>query len=446
MTAVMNKKSFKNLFQLTDNSPLIIFRIVFGFLLCWQFATALLSGSVNRDFIQPPFTFNYIDFDFLQPLPRSGMYFYFALMVLLGLMIMLGAWYRFAMILFSLLWTALYLMQKSNYNNHYYLLVLLCWIMVFMPANRFCSIDVKRKAVTATDKCSKYCILIFVFQMAIVYSFAAISKISSDWFSGKYIAIQFSELSRRPIAGLIYGQHWFQLFICYGGFLFDLLIVPLLLWKKTRNYAFIVACLFHLFNAFSFNIGIFPYLSVALNLFFLDAASLRKLFFKRYPIPSPVINNDKNFARNKMLVYAFGIYFIFQLIIPMRSWFYTGNVFWTEEGYRMSWKMMMRSKNGSIYFKVIDSGTHKQWINDPSKIFSSEHVNSLAISPDIIWQYAQRLKNDFAKKGVANVQVYAITNVSLNRSKPMPLIDTTVNLAAVKWQPFTHSTWITKGP
>ena len=446
MTAVMNKKKFKNLFQLTDNSPLIIFRIVFGFLLCWQFGTAFLSGSVNRDFIQPPFTFNYIDFDFLQPLPGSGMYFYFALMVLLGLMIMLGAWYRFTMIFFSLLWTALYLMQKSNYNNHYYLLVLLCWIMVFMPANRFCSIDVKRKAVTATDKCSRYCILIFIFQMAIVYSFAAVSKISSDWFSGKYIAIQFSELSRRPIAGLIYGQRWFQLFICYGGFLFDLLIVPLLLWKKTRNYAFIVACLFHLFNAFSFNIGTFPYLSIALNLFFLDAASLRKLFFKRYPISSPVINNDKSFARNKMLVYAFGIYFLFQLIIPMRSWFYTGNVFWTEEGYRMSWKMMMRSKNGSIYFKVVDSVTHKQWINDPSKIFSSEQVNWLAISPDIIWQYAQRLKNDFVKKGVANVQVYAITNVSLNRSKPMPLIDTTINLAAVKWQPFKHSTWITKGP
>src|SRR3982751_4625801 len=98
MAAVMNKKKFENLFQLTDNSPLIIFRIVFGFLLCWQFTTALVSGSVYRDFIQPPFTFNYIGFDFLQPLPGSGMYFYFALMVLLALMIMLGAWYRFTMI------------------------------------------------------------------------------------------------------------------------------------------------------------------------------------------------------------------------------------------------------------------------------------------------------------------------------------------------------------
>ena len=440
-----NMKFFKNFFQQTGNSPLIIFRIAFGFLLGYQFLYALLSGSVYRDYIQPPFTFNYIGFDFLQPLPGNGMYYYVALMILLAFMIMIGAWYRITTVLFSVLWTTLYLMQKSNYNNHYYLEILLCWIMIFMPANRFYSVDVKRKTVTETNTCSKYCIYIFIAQIAIVYFFAAISKLSSDWFSGKYIAIQFAELSRRPKLGIIYGQHWFQLFICYAGFLFDLLIVPLLLWKKTRTYAFITSCLFHLFNSFSFNIGIFPYLSIALTIFFFNGNTIRRLFFKH--LTESNISSQRNYSiKERIILYCFSIYFFFQVIIPMRSWFYTGNVFWTEEGYRMGWKMMMRSKNGTIHFKITDTALHKQWIIDPLKIFSSNQVNWLAISPDIIWQYSQRLKNDFAKKGFTNVQVYAVGEVSLNRSKPMPLIDSTVNLAAVKWQPFKHSAWITKAP
>lgn len=440
-------KFFENLFKPTGNSALIIFRIVFGFLLCCHILYALLNGIIYADFIKPPFTFTYIGFEWLQPLPGKGMYYYAGLMALLALMIMLGAWYRIAITGFSLLWTALYLMQKSDYNNHYYLVLLLCWIMVFMPANRYCSIDVKRKAVIETSYCGRYCILIFIAQMAIVYFFAAISKLSGDWFSGKYIAIQFSSLSRRPTLGIIYGQQWFQLLICYGGFFLDLLIVPLLLWRKTRIYAFILACLFHLFNAFTFHIGIFPYLSIALNLFFFDPRELRRLFFRNH-LPETMQEHQRVVCpyQQKIIAFGFCVYLFFQVLIPMRSWLYPGNVFWNEEGYRMSWKMMMRTKNGSIYFKVIDTASHKQWNIDPAKQFTRYHVTWLAISPDIIWQYSQRLKKDFAERGYPNVQVYAIGQVSLNRSKPMPLVDTTVNLAAVKWQSFRHSAWITKGP
>ncbi len=131
-------------FQPSDNSPLIVFRLIFGFLLAYHFSNALFDGTIYQDFIQPPFTFTYIGFEFLQPLPGYGMYYYVGLMIILALMIMVGAWYRVAMIVFTLLWTMLCLMQKAGYNNHYYLMLLLCWIMVFMPANRYCSLDVKR--------------------------------------------------------------------------------------------------------------------------------------------------------------------------------------------------------------------------------------------------------------------------------------------------------------
>ena len=170
-------------------------------------------------------------------------------------------------------------MQKSDYNNHYYLVLLICFLMVFMPANRYYSLDTKRNAVTKKLSCMQWVTWIFIAQVAVIYFFAAISKLSADWFSGKFIAIRFSRLSTHHIAGMLYGQKWFQLLVCYGGFFFDLLIVPLLLWKKTRPYAFLLSCLFHVFNSFTFSIGIFPYLSIALNLFFFEPEEIRRIFF-----------------------------------------------------------------------------------------------------------------------------------------------------------------------
>ena len=52
-------------------------------------------------------------------------------MGLCGLGVMLGYQYRLSIGLFTVLWTITYLMQKSAYNNHYYLLFILSFLMVY---------------------------------------------------------------------------------------------------------------------------------------------------------------------------------------------------------------------------------------------------------------------------------------------------------------------------
>ena len=167
-------------------------------------------------------------------------------------------------------------MQKSDYNNHYYLVLLVCSLMIFMPANRYFSLDAERKPAIKKLSCPRWVNWLFISQVAVIYFYAGISKLYADWFSGKFISIQFSRLSTQPIAGMLYGQRWFQLLVCYGGFFFDLLIVPLLLWRKTRPYAFLLGVMFHLFNSYTFKIGIFPYLSIALLLFFTSSFGIGK--------------------------------------------------------------------------------------------------------------------------------------------------------------------------
>ena len=443
VTDSWKQKIFQLLFKQVDNSPLILFRICLGFLLFYHCISYILQGKLFTYFIEPPFTFTFIGFEFLQPLPGTGMYFYFGLMALLALMIMLGAWYRFSIISFTFMWTVIYLMQKSGYNNHYYLVCLLCWLMCFMPANKNYAVDVWRKPQLKKNTCFNWVPLLFVIQTAIIYFFAATSKINSAWLSGKFIAIQLEGLSKHHTLGIIYGNPVFQKMICYGGLLFDFFIIPLLIWKKTRRPAFAAFCLFHLFNSYSFRIGIFPYLSIAMAVFFFDAQTIGNIFFRKDPalkISQPALVNID--LRKKTVAFILALYLLFQICLPMRYLLYPGNVFFTEEGYRMSWKMMLRKKTGTITFKLRNPVSGNTWTDDPLLKFKPLHVNWMAICPDIAWQYAQHLKADYKKRGFPDLEIYAIDSVRLNNAPPQLLINPTVDLTKVNWQTFQHSSWI----
>lgn len=133
------------LFKRIDNSQLILFRMIFGFLLACEAWGAIATGWVRKVLIEPKMNFPFFDLDFLHPLPGNGMIYYFALMGVFGVLIMLGLKYRMAMIGYAIMWSGVYFMQKTSYNNHYYLMVLLTWLFCFIPANRSHSIDVKLK-------------------------------------------------------------------------------------------------------------------------------------------------------------------------------------------------------------------------------------------------------------------------------------------------------------
>ncbi len=157
----------KILFKAIDNSPLIVFRILFGFLIACESFGAILTGWVKRVLTDPQFTFSFIGFEWLQPLPGFGMYFYFVLMGFFGLAIMLGYRYRIAITSYTILWAGVYFMQKSSYNNHYYLLLLISFLLIFLPANRYASLDVKQNRVSEEKTMPYWISLLFIIQVGI---------------------------------------------------------------------------------------------------------------------------------------------------------------------------------------------------------------------------------------------------------------------------------------
>lgn len=134
----------------------------------------------------------------------------------------------------------------------------------------------------------------------------------------------------------------------------------------------------------------------------------------------------------------FSIYFIIQIGLPLRHWFIEDNVLWTEEGHRLSWRMMLRSKRGSITVKVVDKNTGQEERIDIYTKLTSKQRTSLATKPDFIWQYAQRLKKEYAEQG-KDIAVYVNARVSINHRPMYEFIDSSVDIANEKWS-FSNTT------
>ncbi len=430
-------------FTKIDNSPLIVFRIFFGFLISCEGFGAILTGWVRRTLIEPQFTFSFIGFEWLQPLPGNGMYFYFATMGLLGIFIALGYKYRISMVSFTILWAGAYFMQKTSYNNHYYLLVLISFLMCFFPANRSYSLDVKINPKIEENSMYGYIKWAVVLQLFIVYTYASLAKLYAGWLDFTFVKILMQSKTHYWLIGDLLQEHWVHAVIAIMGIVFDLLIIPALLWKPSRNIAFGCAIFFHLFNSIVLQIGIFPYLALAFTVFFYPAETLRKIFLKKKPA-----NTDFSFSvppyRTPLLIGVY-VYFIIQILLPIRHHFIKDNVLWTEEGHRLSWRMMLRSRSGIVHFKVVNKENDSIIKINLSDYLTPKQKARIGCYPDFIWQFAQRLKKEFNNQGI-QVSVYVNSRVKINNSDYFTLIDPKADLAQEPWEYLKHNDWILPSP
>ncbi|WP_405610558.1 HTTM domain-containing protein [Polaribacter sp. Asnod1-A03] len=428
------------LFKKIDNTTLIVFRIIFGFVLMLEAWGSIFTGWIKLTFIEPKIHFSFIAFSWLQPLDGLGMYYIYTIMGALGLCVMLGNFYRFSIISYTVLWTYCYLIHKASYNNHYYLMILLCLIMCFLPAHRSHSLDVKKGRVLKEIAMPYWCKFILMFQITCVYFFGAMAKTYPDWLDGTYTKLKLGREIKTPLVGQFFKEEWFYMGVAYGGFLFDLLIIPLLIYKRTRVFAFIISIAFHSFNSYVFQVGVFPYLSLSFAIFFFPVDKIRKLFLpKKELYVETAYSNPSN---KKTILFLLSSYIILQLFLPLRQHLIDGNVFWTEEGHKMSWRMMLRSTSGITRFKIYDVKKDSTYTIKPRNL-SRKQKGLINTHPDIIWQYAQYLKKEEAKKG-NEIKVYAISKKKLNNRRYQEFIDPNVDLTNTKWDYFNHAPWIYK--
>ncbi len=424
------------LFKNGSIAPLVVFRIFFGLLVAAESFGAIATGWVKNVLIEPKCTFSFIGFEWLQPLPGYGMYFYFILMGIFGIAIMLGYRYRIAIIGFTILWAGVYFMQKTAYNNHYYLLLLISLFMVFFPANKSVSLDVKQFRVAEQVVIPKWINLVFIIQVTFVYFFAALAKIYPDWLNGTFTKLLLQGAAPNTFFLEIFSKPAFYLFIAYMGIVYDLLIVPLLLFKKTRTIALLFSVVFHIFNAVFLQIGIFPFFALSFSLFFYPPETINRIFLKR---KKEIYPTETTFFGAKTLYFFFIPFLMLQFILPLRHHFIEGDVLWTEEGHRLSWRMMLRQRDGFITIKIRDNVTNVTTIHDFSKNVTQKQMAALSTKPDFIWQYCQRLKTEYKGK---DISIFIDCQNSINNGAFKTLIDPKQDFTKAEWHFFKHNNWI----
>jgi len=256
-------------FAPVDAASLAVFRLAFGGLLLWEVWKFFTNGWIARYYVDPAFHFTYYSFEWVRPWPGQWMYVHFLVLGVLAACIALGACYRLAAGLFFLGFSYVFLLEQARYLNHLYLVCLLSFLLAIVPAHRALSFDAWLRPHPDSGVVPVWALWLLRFQVAVPYVYGGIAKLNGDWLAGEPIRSWLVERSVDSALGAWLTQEWLVYSICYGGLLFDLAIVPLLLWRRTRAVALVAALAFHLTNAYLLTIGIFPWLMIAATLLFL---------------------------------------------------------------------------------------------------------------------------------------------------------------------------------
>src|SRR5690554_1637018 len=417
-----------------------MFRIFFGLVFLAESVGSLLTNWVDYNFIKTKTNFTFIGFEWLLLFQNETMYVVFGLMALVSVGVVLGFKYRFSIIALTVLWGVVYFGQKTSYNNHYYLMWLIALIMTFLPANAYFSIDAKTNPSIKKGYMPRWVSWVFILQVSCVYFYATIAKFYPDWLDGTVTKGMFTSMKNMPDFVMeIFRQDKFHYFIAYMGILFDGLIVPALLWRRTRWLAIIASLIFHIFNSITLKIGVFPYFALSFSIFFFPAEQVRNFFLRKKSKISFKGESTKDGLT--LFRYFFVPYLILQILLPLRHWTIKGDVLWTEEGHRLSWRMMLRARGGEAEFKVVDKKSGEVLAFSNEELLNKKQRSRLN-APDVIWQMAQKIEQYFKEKDT-EVEVYVIrSNVRINSHPSKRLIDPTVDLAAEKWSHFKHHDWI----
>lgn len=435
------------LFKPVDISFLVFFRILFGAILLWEVYRYFTYGWIGRYFVEPVLTFPYYGFNWVKPWPGSGMYIHFLVLGVAAACVMTGFLYRIAAPVFFLAFTYFFLLDQTRYLNHFYLVCLISFLMCFLPAERAFSVDALLRRKIRSDVVPAWTLWLLRAQVGIPYFYGGIAKLNSDWVrGGEPMRTWLRPLTGMPGLGPTFASDWVVYGFVIGGLMLDLLVVPLLLWRRTRLFAFVAAIVFNLINAVIFDIGIFPWLMLgALFIFF--PPDLVRRFARAFMSPGQAFDDAKPSqasikpetvaqgsscpslsSSQKLIAGLLATYFAVQLLFPLRHYLYPGNVSWTEEGHNFAWHMKLRTKVGEAVFTVTHPGSGQTWTIKPEDYLKSHQLMKVITKPDLILHFGHYLAEEKRREGYEDVEVRARVLVSLNGRQPQLLIDPNVDL------------------
>jgi len=213
-------------------------------------------------------------------------------------------------------------------------------------------------------------------------------------------------------------------------------------------FAFVLVVFFHVFTRVLFPIGMFPYVMIVGSLIFFDAKvhlkiiSIIKSIFSCFKIKFTFTSGTAfTYPRQNLAVPIVLLFFVIQLLIPFRYALYPGELFWREDAYRFSWRVMLMEKKGYANFKVVNPEKDSFFYVDNSDFLSSFQEKQMSTQPDFILEYAHFLGEHFKAQGHQPIEIYVESYVALNGRRSQPYINPEVDLLK-QYESFQPKSWI----
>jgi len=440
---IVTRPNLEKLRAPVDGASLGVFRAGFGLMMLVSVVRFWSKGWIDEMYIQPALFFPYWGFEWVEPWSAEGMYLHFAILGALATLIMIGLWTRPALLLFFFGFTYVELIDRTTYLNHYYLISVVSLLMVFLPVERSFSLSRALGRTTGPETVPRWSVYTLRMQVGLVYVTAGLAKLRADWlFRAEPLRTWLSWNADIPVVGPLLAEPWVGFAMSWAGAFFDLFIVAFLLWRPTRVYAFVAVVVFHALTGALFPIGVFPVVMALSATIFFEPDWPRRLIGPPSAVgqtPPPAL---APLGRWQKLGFALlTAHFVFQVAFPWRQLLYPGNACWTEQGFRLSWHVMLIEKTGQVDFRIVDEPSGKTWLVFPRERLSAFQHRMMSTQPDMILSFAHHLRDEWKAEGYPNVAVYADAWASLNGRRRQRLVDPAVDLAREE-ESWANKTWI----
>jgi vitamin K-dependent gamma-carboxylase len=387
-------------------------------------------GWIDLYYVEPTFLFTYWGFEWVRPLPAPLLHVHFGLLLLAALGMAADWRPRLCAATLAVGFGYVFLLERANYLNHYWLVLIFAALLAIVPAR-------------GPDHVPAWGLWLLRFQLAVVYGFAGLAKLDGDWLLGVPFGLFILGnqdtyagwlLGRLPRAGML---------LSTVALLFDLLVVPALLWSPTRRLAMVATFVFHLLNAAMFDIGVFPWLMLCATPLLVPPDWPRRFGLLGPACPPPTDVDSPE--RRRLVLGACTVWIAFQVALPLRWLLYPGTAGWTGQGHYFAWRMMLVNKLlVDARLLVWDPATRRGWLIDPQDYLTPTQVDGL-VHPENLPQLCRRVARDQRDRGHGDVAVFADVRVSYNGGQAAPLVDPTVDLSRVE-DTLAPAPWILPAP
>lgn len=440
-----------------DGASLAVLRIAIGLVVVLSAVRTWAYGWTDSLYAGPTHRFTYLWLGWVPQPGPLGIRLLVAATAAAGLAIALGWRTRLAAVVLLVSFGWIESIDATTYLNHYWFVTLLALLATVVPFGATWSLDARRRRLGRGGRdatVARGWVWLLRFQVGVVYASAGLAKLQPDWLL-RSIPMRYWLPARSdvPLIGSLLRHPETAHVLSIAGAAFDCLVVPLLLWRRTRLWAWLAVVAFHLVTWRLFPIGVFPWLMVAMATVFFDPTWPRDLLRRLRPEaaaaqpldaasvpplpPSPV-------WRTRLLAGAAAAWVVVQLALPLRHLAYPGDHRVTAEGYRFGWNVLLVERVASVTFLVRDPATGRTWTFDPDELYTPTQLRVMRSEPDLIQQAAHAIADHESTPG-HRVEVRVDAWLSFNGRPAFRWIDPDVDLAAQPRTPW-HKPWIRSGP